>query len=314
MRILVFGRGVISTQYAWAFEKAGHSVTFYVRPGRKQEYDSTIELNLLDARKKIRGVNIKESWPVTLIEDFNANHDYDLIFVSVQHYRINKAVEFLSDKIGKATLLFFNNFWEEPLEQTKNLPANQLVWGFPQAGGGFDSKGVLNGTLFGAVYIGTFFNGQTQRGTAVMDWFKSAGFKIKELKDFRSWLFSHFVFNAALHLENLKSEAGMASLKNIRTTAYWKYVTLNGKELLPILKARNIDLHANSELKAFGMPPRLLSFIMNTIIKFLPSVKLIFTSHSNYSELQSFCRDVLLKAEELKINLPRYEKNKKLYI
>ncbi len=64
MKILIFGRGVVSTQYAWAFEKAGHTVEFYVRPGRKAEYGATVALNLLDARKKIWGVEVKENWPI----------------------------------------------------------------------------------------------------------------------------------------------------------------------------------------------------------------------------------------------------------
>jgi len=106
MKILMIGRGVVSTQYAWAFEKAGHTVEFYVRPGRKAEYGSTVTLNILDARKKIRGVSTKENWPVKLIEDFNANHAYDLIFVSVQHYQFKKVAAFLSDKVGSATICF----------------------------------------------------------------------------------------------------------------------------------------------------------------------------------------------------------------
>ena len=309
----MFGRGVISTQYAWAFEKAGHSVTFYVRPGRKEEYGSTIALNLLDARKKIKGVSIKENWPVTLIDDLDANHQYDLIFVSVQHYQFKEAAEFLSDKIGKATLLIFNNFWEEPVEQATNLPMSQLVWGFPQAGGGFDSKGVLNGTLFNTVNIGTFGEEQTQRGIAVVDLFNASGFKVKEFNDFRSWLFSHFVFNAALHLETLKSTTGMAALTDMRTTKYWENVILNGKELLPLLKARNVDVKASSELKAFNLPPWLLSFVLRRVIDFLPPAKRIFTGHSNDTELKSYCQDVLLKAEELKISLPRYEENKEFF-
>lgn len=55
MKILTFGRGGISTQYAWTFEKAGHTIEFYVRPGRKAEYGPTVFLNIYDARKKIRG-------------------------------------------------------------------------------------------------------------------------------------------------------------------------------------------------------------------------------------------------------------------
>jgi len=38
MKILMFGRGVISVIYGWALEKAGHTVEFYVRPGRAAQY------------------------------------------------------------------------------------------------------------------------------------------------------------------------------------------------------------------------------------------------------------------------------------
>jgi len=61
MKILIFGRGVVSTQYAWAFEKAGHTVGFYVRPGRKAEYGPIVSLNVYDARKSIRGKLIQET-------------------------------------------------------------------------------------------------------------------------------------------------------------------------------------------------------------------------------------------------------------
>ena len=171
MKILMFGRGVISTQYGWALEKAGHTVEFYVRPGRKAEYGSTVSLNIYDARKSIRGTLSQEVWSIKMIEDFSTKHDYDLIFVSVQHYHFTKVAEFLADKIGKATVFIFNNFWDEPLEQVSNLPAEQLVWGFPQAGGGVDNKGVLNGSILGGITIGTFGTELSERDIAVMDLF-----------------------------------------------------------------------------------------------------------------------------------------------
>ena len=64
MKILIFGRGVIATQYAWALEKAGHTVEFYVRPGRTVQYGSTINLDIIDGRIKPR-VEVKENWAVT---------------------------------------------------------------------------------------------------------------------------------------------------------------------------------------------------------------------------------------------------------
>jgi 2-dehydropantoate 2-reductase len=312
MKILLFGRGVISTQYAWAFEKAGHSVEFYVRKGRIAEYGESVALNIYDARKKLKGVLVNEKWNVKLTEDFDVNHDYDLIFVSVQHYQFKSAVDFLSGKTGNATLLLFNNLWDEPQETVSQLPAERLVWGFPMAGGGFDKKGVLNGDIFGTVTIGTFGNEQTQRGKEVMNLFKSSGFKITECKDFRSRLFSHFVFNAAMHLETIK-HGELLSLDVVKTTQYWRNVILNSKELLPLLKARNVDLKANMEIKMFSIPPRIISFLIRFTVRFFPSIRQIFTGHSNPDELKSYCRDVLLTAEELNITLPRYEENKELW-
>jgi 2-dehydropantoate 2-reductase len=313
MKILMFGRGVISTQYAWAFEKAGHTVEFYVRKGRIAEYGETVSLNIYDSRTKLRGVLVNENWKVKLREDLTAQHDYDLIIISVQHYHFNDAIDFLTDKIGNAAVLVFNNIWDEPKESVSKLPADRLVWGFPGAGGGFDEKGVLNGTLWGTVSISAFGDSYTQHDMDVMNLFKSSGFKIKEIKDFRSWLFSHFVFNAAMHLENMKYN-GMAPLTDLQSSKFWRNVISNGKELLPLLKARNVDLKAGTDLKLLNLPPVIISIVMKLALKIFPSIKQVLTGHSNLSELKSYCKDVALKAEELKINLPRYGEKRNLFM
>jgi 2-dehydropantoate 2-reductase len=314
MKILLFGRGVISTQYGWVFEKAGHTVEFYVRPGKKEKLGSKVHLQLFDARKKIRGVLVNETWNIKLTEEINPKSDYDLIIVSVQHYHFKSVVDLLAGKIGKATILLFNNFWDEPKDAVAKLPQNQLVWGFPGAGGGFDNNGILNGSLQGFIKIGTFGTEQTQRGIEVMNTFKTAGIKVIENKDFRSYLFSHFVSNAALHLETLKLANGLASLDDFKTPKFWTNVFLNYKDLLPLLKARNVDLKASSELKLFSLPPFIISCIFRILLKFVPPMKQLFTGHSNKLELISYCQDVVAKAKELKIELPRFEENKELFV
>jgi 2-dehydropantoate 2-reductase len=209
-------------------------------------------------------------------------------------------------------VLIFNNFWEEPLEQTTTLPAEQLVWGFPMAGGGFDTKGVLNGTLWASITIGTFGKEPTERAVAIMDLFKSAGFKSNVIKDFRSWLMGHFVMNAALHIETLKASSSM--LEAFQTTKHWKNVIANGKELLSLLKARNVDTKASPDLKMFSVPPWLMSFGMKLVVRHLPPLKQILTGHSNKEETNSYARDVMDMAERMKINLPRYEANKEFIV
>ncbi|MDQ2770988.1 MAG: ketopantoate reductase [Bacteroidota bacterium] len=313
MKILFFGRGAIATQYGWALEQAGNDITFYVRPGRVAEYGRTISLNMFDARKKIKGVLICENWAIKMIEYLPENHDYDLIILSVQHYHVKSAVDFLTDKIGKATLLVFSTFWTEPQAALAQIPESQLVWGFPQATGGFDEKGVMNASLFGKINIGTFGTAQTQRGVAVINMFKLSEFTVKEFTDFRSYLFTHFVVNAAMHLENLQWGDGLAPIAALKTTRYWRNIIANGKELLPLLKARKVDMRVNSEIKLFSSPPFVLGLAMRVAIPLLPSLKQSLTCHSNPAELKSYCQDVVKTADELRIELPRYKANKDVY-
>jgi hypothetical protein len=63
----------------------------------------------------------------------------------------------------------------------------------------------------------------------------------------------------------------------------------------------------------FSLPPWLMSLVMKVVIRFLPSIKQIFTGHSNDHELKSYCQDVMTTAEEMNINIPRFKENKNLF-
>ncbi|HEY1702680.1 MAG TPA: hypothetical protein VGG75_23490 [Trebonia sp.] len=83
MKILMFGRGVSAAIYGWALERAGHDVEFYVRPGRAAAYGEAIDLDLLDARRRVRGQRIVQKWPVRYREVLEPDHDFDLIVLAV---------------------------------------------------------------------------------------------------------------------------------------------------------------------------------------------------------------------------------------
>ena len=194
MKILAFGRGVISALYGWALEKAGHAVEFYVRPGRAARYGPEVRLDMVDARRSIIGKRVNESWTIRMREDLPADHDYDLILVSVQHYHFEDVSAFLGPRVGKATVLVFNNVWAEPQQAASRLPAEHLAWGFPGAGGGFGADGVLRGALLDKVTLGTLLTAPSPRDLVVRELFTEAGFGIVEQRDFRSFLFVHFAF------------------------------------------------------------------------------------------------------------------------
>jgi len=304
MKILLFGRGVIATQYGWAFDKAGHQVEFYVRPGKKAQLGQDVRLRIYDGRSSFRGVLVQETWNTRLTEELRSG--YDLILVSVQHYQLQPVIDLLADKIGSATVLLFNNVWDEPQQVAAKLPSRQLVWGFPTAGGGYDQQGTLNGSLLKGVTIGTLGEGEKSRQQAVTELFHSAGFGVKISPDFRSYLFGHFALNAALHREILKGGQDLAaSLNVLQTSLFWRNVQLNLQELIPVLKARGVDLKASPDLKLLSVPPGLLSLVMRIALRFFPVVKQIFLAHANPVELQSYGKDVVATAAGLNINLPR---------
>jgi len=313
MKILIFGRGVIATQYAWALEKAGNDITFYVRPERLAEYGNKIQLDILDARKKVRGETVMQTWNVKMTADLTENHNYDLIFVSVQHYHFKEVASFLKTRINKATVLLFSNFWEEPLQSTSMLPQEQLVWGFPQAGGGFDKNDVLCGTIRSSITMSDFGKSNPERVNEVVEMFKSIGIKSSFVKDFRSWLYIHFVLNAAIQLEMLKGNAKKMESKKMKSTLFWKNVILNTKELMPLLNARNVDLKASAELKLMSLPAWLVCFAVKISMALLPSVKRVTESHNNINEMKAYCKDVLQSSKELNIDLPKYTQNKSIF-
>ncbi|MES2645034.1 MAG: 2-dehydropantoate 2-reductase N-terminal domain-containing protein [Myxococcota bacterium] len=305
MKILIFGRGVIGAIYGWALEKAGHTVDFYVRPGRAAAYGPAITLRLLDARKRITGVPVNETWATRLREDLPADHDYDLIIVSVQHYRFAEAAAFLGPRVGKATVLVFNNFWTDPLVAAAALPASQLAWGFPAAGGGFGADGVLTGSLFNMVTFGTFGTEPTAREVAVRDLFRKSGFALSEQRDFKGWLWVHFATNAGLHAAALRggTVSGLLAVPGALEDA-----VRNVRELLPVVTARGVDLGAHARYTLlFRLPPWLGARLFRLVLTLLKPVRLVVESHTNPEELRLTCRDMLDETRRLGISVPRLE-------
>src|SRR5580658_5597137 len=302
MKILIFGRGVIGTLYGWALEKAGHSVEFYVRPGRAAEYGSVLPLKFYDARTKLNGELVEENWAIRMREDLPADHDYDLILVSVQHYHFEDVSAFLGPRVGKATLLIFSNFWKDPQASASSLPMDQIAWGFPAAGGGFSKDGVLSGALFRRVEFGTFGANPTERELAVYDLFRKSGFKIQQHRDFRGWLWGHFVLDAGLLSQAL--QAGGSIKLVMASTSHGRNAILNIRELLPVLQARGVDLKAHAELGIAKLPPWLGSMVLQMIVKFNAPTRAMVESHANQEELRRVCRDVLDEARKLGISVP----------
>ncbi|ANZ43481.1 ketopantoate reductase [Lentzea guizhouensis] len=302
MRILMFGRGTIATLYGWAFAKAGHEVEFYVRPGRSAQLPPAVDLRIRDGRK--RGAAVTERWPTTLREDVDA--DYDLVVLSVNHDQLDDAVEFLSTRVGGATVLMFGNVWADPAAVVSALPASQVVWGFPGGGGGFDGS-TLRGGVVKNVFLG--FVDDSNRGAryqAVRDLFRGAGFAVSQSRDFRSWLWFHFIMDAGLLTQGL-AVGGRAELARSRTAA--RDVFLLMREMVPLLKAKGGTPRLGAAVVS-RVPAVLLGFALRKVLggknmlSFLTE-ELERAGHTSGELAGVYARDVLADARRLGVPLPR---------
>jgi 2-dehydropantoate 2-reductase len=304
MKILFFGRGVESTQYAWALEKAGNQVEFYVRPGRIAEYGTSVKLDILDGRKSSKGTPVKEAWQIAMREEIDTNHDYDLIIVSVNHRQFSSAANILAPVIGKATVLVWGNMWQDPEAAVSMLPPKQIVWGFPGGGGGFIGN-TLKGGFMKTVMMEA---GNNARYSNVRSMFENAGFRVSVKKDFRSWLWVHFIMNAGMAAVAL-NVGGYKTMNH--SGAHLKDAFLLMREMLPVVKAKGGKV-SGAEAIMLALPAGLTGFAMQ---KFMAKESLARTlmdaleesGHSSYELTSEYPRDVLGDAGKFGVSLPGLE-------
>ncbi|WP_224392361.1 ketopantoate reductase family protein [Pseudonocardia sp. ICBG1293] len=313
MKILMIGRGVIATVYGRVLEQAGHEVEFLVRPGRAATYGDAVDMELADLRHRPWGRPVVERWPVRLREELEDDHDIDLIVLSVGHHRLAEAAAFLTPRIGRATVLVFGNIWDEPLDVIGDLPVDRVAWGFPQAGGGFGADGVLRAMLLPSVLFGTLGGAPSERESAVRTTFRDAGLRIREQPDFRGWLWIHFAADVGMHAQGLRRGV-LADLAG--SPGDLRAAMLVGRELLPVLEARGVDLGRHRvALLPLRAPARAVGGVLAVATLVLPPARLSFTAHADpeAEEPRAVCRDALAEARRLGIATPRLDAAEHLF-
>jgi len=304
MKIALIGRGVIASLYGWALEEAGHHVELYVRPGRTAAYAGPVRLDVVDTRQRRGSGGPPAQWTPRYRETLSPDDGFDLIVLSVPHHQVAEATAFLAPRIGDATVLMFSNLWQDPTTAAEPLPAAQVVWGFPQAGGSFDDSGTLRGVLTSRAIFGQVTGAPTARDAMVRDAFRAAGFRIREKEDLRGWLLLHAVADAALYSQALPV-GSMADL--VGDTARLRGAMLTARELLAVVDARGVDLRRHRRTTLPFRAALLSAVAMSVATTRVPAARRALETHSDPDALEPriVCRDVLAEARRLGITTPR---------
>jgi 2-dehydropantoate 2-reductase len=227
------------------------------------------------------------------------NHDYDLIFMSVNPEQVSSAVKYLSPRLGNATCLFFCNFWQDPRLAVQPIPRSQMVYGFPGAGGGFEENTLYCG-FNKTVQFGTFESEPTKRDLEVRKLFVGAGFKITVQKDPQSWLWNHFAFNAAMEVEVLKSGSFAKVISSREALAG---LGRNLKEMIPVLKAKGSKLDFLTKVLSV-LPPKVVGFLMSHVVFSPKSMSYALVAH-NHFKVGYAVQEVIADAKKYGIKAPR---------
>jgi 2-dehydropantoate 2-reductase len=311
MRILMFGRGTLAVGYGWALERAGHEIDYYVRPGRAAEYGDTVALDLLDQRRRPWGERVVERMPVRLREDLAPAH-YDLVLVSVGHHRLPEAAALLAPRLGDATVLVLGNVWPDPATAVAPLPLDQVAWGFPGGGGGVQADGTVRVGLLPFVQLGTLGGPPARRERAVRELFRGAGFRVREEADIAGWYAVHFMTDAGMLAQGLAH--GTLS-RMVGDRAALGAALRTGRELLPVLTARGVDLARHRGTTLPLRHPGIVAPLMGWLTAHVAIARLSLAAHTDphAEEPRALCRDALAEARRLGIRAPLLEELEPLF-
>ncbi|MFT2693615.1 ketopantoate reductase family protein [Clavibacter zhangzhiyongii] len=304
MKILMFGRGVIATIYGQVLQEGGHEVEFLVRPGRAAEYGDEVRTDVMDARRSPLGRRVRGAVTTRLREDLGSADGFDLVVLSVGHHRLEEAAAYLAPRIGDATVLVFGNVWDEPLAAIAPLPADQVVFGFPQAGGGFGPDGVLHGALFRSIVVDASGRAAGRRGQLVRAAFRRAGIGTREEEDMRGWLLLHFAMDAGMFAQ-ARAAGGLARM--VGDPRALREAFLASRELLPVLAARDVDLRRHVAAAVPWRLPGLTGWMLAAATVLVPIARVSLAAHTDpdAAEHRAVLDDARSAARQLGIATPR---------
>ena len=304
MRILLLGRGVIATLYGRVLHAAGHHVEFLVRPGRAVQLGGEVRLDWIDGRRRPFGRRVDETFRTTLRESIDPADAYDLVLLSVGHHQLTEAAATVAPHVGTATVLVLGNVWDEPLTAVAPIPAQQVVLGFPQAGGGFDADGVLRGALLPGVLVGTTSAPPTRREQEVMTVMRQAGLTVRQEPDMRGWLWLHVASDAGMFAQALRS-GSLARMIGDRRALRDAFLT--ARELVPVLEARGVDLRRHRLATLPLRRPTLVAAATAAATVLLPIARRSLEAHTDphAAEARAVLDDTLREARRLGVPTPR---------
>ena len=195
MKTLIYGAGPIGQWLALRLHLGGQEVTLLAR-GTTHDTLAQNGARMLDANS---GERLQAKVP--LVRELGENDRYELVVVPMVKSSRVAVLPILARNRHLENVLFLGNEVSGADAYLEHLSADQVLLGFPGAGGGWD-----NGDLIiaegeqaggkGKLFIGELDGRERPRTARIKTSFESAGLSVSLEPDIDGWLKYHFAFVA----------------------------------------------------------------------------------------------------------------------
>lgn len=312
MKVLVFGAGVIGTMHAWAFERAGHTVSLLGRPGREDSWAKGVALRILDGRGG-RNEEVKVLYSPRIVTSFGPEDGYDLIVDAVRYTQAETALPEIAAKRGNALVLFFHQSWRGLDAIDRALTKEQYVLGMPRAGGVL-SDGVLDGAFDGKVNLGMSTCGRPTTPVVeaaarknldfVAGLFRPAGFGIETPENMEHWHWVHFA-STAVYTGAIAKAGGYEAFASGKTAI--RDALAAGREAMAICEARGVDLRRIPDSRVFATAPLVAAPLMRRALAQPMTRRMAQTRPEHQPEFRAIFDEVLETGRHLNVATPRLD-------
>lgn len=205
MRILIYGAGVLGSNLAHDFYKAGKDVTLLAR----NQWYETIKNNGLMIRHKLRFHTSCDK--IKVIDHLDKDDFYDAIFVVMQNTQIDNVVPVLTDNVSKTIIFTGNN--TDPRTLSERMADKHVLFAFYTAAGQ-RKDGMVESISLRKITIGRLDN-SSEDNAFIQKVFSNTKVKVDIDNQMDDWLKSHLAFvlpviiacyYTSLNLRNVKND------------------------------------------------------------------------------------------------------------
>lgn len=307
MKILIVGTGVIGTLYGHSLSKY-HEVTHFVRENKFNIMNNKIiNYDIIDERENEENMYTTGEYTYKCVTC--VDREYDLIFVPVNSYQLDEALEALIKQAPNSNYLLLTLNWNGTEKIDKILKKEQYIMGYAGGGGTFRDN-LLWGNIGQDITLGAVYEEQKPLLYKTIEIFKECGIEPEIPNNVLHWLWIHNVGASPMGIGLAKYNDLGEYLKDEKLVETC-FKAMN--ECYSLCEKREVNLSEFPEPEMFKMPFSTLYPMFKKNFEENPIMQR-YTAHALLAidEMEDNFIQMFKLGKEMKIDMPNMEELNRL--